>query len=131
MRAYLYFTWEDIEDPEGFAMLKQAMLHDVSDHIVQLGYKGFLFLTRKSYKRVEEAIREKRGRPFLLVDITDGLSSEKFKTNINVDDLKKRFKGESQTPLSVDGILDKMLNAKGGWAALTKEERDYLHAKSM
>lgn len=131
MRAYLYFTWEDIENPEGFSMLKQAMLHDVSDHIIQLGHKGFLFLTRKNYKHVEEAIREKRGRPFLLVDITDGLSSEKFKTNINVDDLKNRFKNENHIPLSINGILDKMLNVKGGWAALTKEERDYLHANSI
>lgn len=130
MRAYLYFIWEDVEDKEGFAILKQAMLHDVSDHILQLGHKGFLFLTRKGYKSVEQAIREKKDRPFMLVDITEGLSSDKLKTNINLDELKKRFKRQDNVPISVDSILDKILNA-GGWASLTKEERDYLHAKSM
>lgn len=130
MRAYLYFTWDDVEDQEGFAMLKQAMLHDVSEHILQLGYKGFLFLTRKGYKSVEKAIREKQGRPFMLVDITEGLSSDKLRTNVNLDEVKRRFKGQDSVPLSVDGILDKILNT-GGWASLTKEERDYLHAKSM
>ncbi len=129
MRAYLYFTWEDVEDENGFAMLKQAMLHDVSDHIYQLGYKGFLFLTKKSYQRVEEAIKEKRGRAFILVDITDGLSSDKFKTNINVDELRKRFRSESSVPLCADSILDKILT-HGGYASLTQEERDYLDANS-
>ena len=129
MRAYLYFTWEDLDDPSGFAMLKQAMLHEVSDHILQLGQKGFIFLTTKSYRQVDKAIKEKRGRPFLLVDITNGLASDKLKTNINLDDLKQRFKGHDKAPLSVDGVLDKILNR--GWSALTQEERDYLHAKSM
>lgn len=130
MRAYLYFTWSDAEDQNGFAMLKQAMLHDISEHILQLGYKGFIFLTKKSYKSIEKAIKEKSGRPFMLVDITEGLSSNKLRTNIDLDEVKKRFDRQNDAPLSVDGILDKMLNA-GGWASLTKEERDYLHENSM
>jgi len=129
MRAYLYFTWGNTEEPEGFSMLKQAMLHEVSDHIVQLGHKGFLFLTKKNYKTVSNSIKEKEGRPFLLIDITDGLSAKKFKTNIDIDEIRGMFGDRSVEPLSVNAILDKMLN-KGGYTALTQEERDYLDANS-
>lgn len=133
MRAYLYLTWEDgerVEDPEGYAMLKQAMLHNISDHIYQLGHKGMLFLTNESYERVSEVIKEKRGRPFMLIDITEGLSSKSFKTNVNMSEIKKRFAlEESSTPMTIDGILDKMLN-NGGFAALNQQERDYLDESS-
>lgn len=129
MRAYLYFTWEDVEDPEGFAMLKQAMLHDVSDHIFQFGQKGFLFLTDKSYNRVNKAIKEKKGRPFLLIDITEGVSSNRFNSSLNLNDLKAQIQGYDKSSLNVNGILEKIFDL--GWASLTQEERDYLHAKSM
>lgn len=128
MRVYLYFTWETIEDPEGFALLKQAMLHDVSNHIYQLGYMGFLFFTDKSYEKVTSAVREIKGRPFILMDVTEGINTKKFKTTINIEDLKKRFRDERTHAMSVDPILDKILNR--GYASLTSAERDYLDAKS-
>ena len=123
MKVYLYFTWETVEDPEGFALLKQAMLHDVSDHIYQLGYIGFLFFTDKSHEKVTNAVREIRGRSFILMDVTEGVNNKKFKTTINIDDLKKRFRDERTNALSVDPILDKILNR--GYASLTSAERDY------
>lgn len=128
MRAYLYFTWETMEDPEGFALLKQAMLRDVSDHIHQLGYVGFLFFTDKDYERVSDAVREIKGRPFILMDVTEGVNTKRFKTTINIEDLKKRFRDERSSTLSVDPILDKILDR--GYASLTSAERDYLDANS-
>ena len=115
-----------MEDPNGFLLLKRAMLHDVSDHLYQFGSSAFVFVTRKSYETVSNAIRERRDRPFFLVDVTEGINRENFKTNINVDDLKKRL---AEKPLSTDGILDKIF--RDGYAALTREERDYLDANKQ
>jgi len=127
MRAYLYFTWEEAGVTSGFMILKQAMLHDISKHIYQLGQKGFLFLTDKGHEQVMRSIRERRDRPFILVDVTDGLNDHKFKTNIDLDGLRSTFIDGRQN-LALDPILEKVF--QHGYASLSSEERDYLDAKS-
>lgn len=128
MRAYLYFTWDEAGVTSGFMVLKQAMLHDISKHIYQLGRKGFLFLTDKEHEQVVRSIRERRDRPFILVDVTDGLNDRKFKTNVDLDELRATFMSEKQN-LALDPILEKVF--KHGYASLSGEERDYLDAKSL
>ena len=129
MRAYLYFTWNAKGDQSGFVLLKKAMLHDVAEHIFQLGESGFLFLTDKTYEQVEGAIKDVKSRAFMLLDITDGISSQKVKTSMDISKLLEHLTEISPENMSLNAILDKMLS-RGGLSSLTRKELDYLESKS-
>lgn len=110
---------------QGYIAVKQAYIdYEIADKTERVGNYGILFTTKKTLVEVTKMLKMKKNELYLLVELTDNISSESisvFMPNTDIDELRN---------LNLENIKD---NAK--WLesqlSIAVEDEDYERACSL